>query len=1026
MTAPLAHHEVPGGPWDDRFAETAGAAPEDDRDRSLDIAVTGMAGRFPGAGDIGSWWQALLRGDVLTSRLDRERLLADGEPAGVLDDPDYVPVRGLLEDADRFDHDLFGISPREGELMDPQHRLMLEAAWTALEDAGCDPLTETRVTGVYASASSSAYLRAMLTSQTLDAAGVEEALRANEPDYMATRIAYRLGLTGPALSVLTACSSSLVAVHLAVQALLAGECEQAVVVAAAVDFPQAGHVHLPGGILSASGECRPFDASADGALAGSGVVAVVLRPAEEALAEGADPYGLIIGSAVNNDGSAKAGYQAPSAAGQEAVIRSALAAADIGADTLGYLEAHATGTRVGDPIEWSAASSVLRGLGAAPGRIAVGAVKANIGHLDAASGLVSLIKTLLVVREGRIPPVAGFHSLNPLLETDGSPLYVPTGLLDWDGADGPRRAGVSSFGIGGTNAHVIVEQPPVRPPAADGDAPRDRVLMLSAASPDALARTARRLADRLPALASTPVGDIARTLAAGRARLPHRTAVTGRTHGELADRLRAAAGSPSYAGKPAPVVFLLPGQGSQRPGMALPFRDALPGFAAALEECLAHFEPTLAARLRPALFDPAFPAGELARTELAQPALFCVEYAAATALTGLGLAPVALAGHSLGELTAAALAGVLPLGEAAALVALRGRAMQACPPGAMLSLAMGGAEALELARQFAGAGGPLLELAAVNTAESAVLAGPSDAVDAFQAWLGDREKVRRLQTSHAFHTSMIDPAVRELGQAVAQASLGRPRLPYLSNVTGTLVAAGSEVEAGWFAEQARSTVRFAAGLAAIAEAHPDAVAVEVGPGRALSGMAEAAGLTAVALAPGRSERPAEETSAALAGLWCAGLPLDAVALAGPGRTAHLPGYAFAGPRLVAPAARVRPGTPAGAVPAPAGPTDGTGGTGATGGDGPPRPAAAGARATAPATPGEAVAARWTELLGRPELTPGSDFFDLGGDSLLVVRLARRLGDDLGVRVPVRALMTGPTLAEQTALVESLITAGERR
>ncbi|MFI5617746.1 type I polyketide synthase [Streptomyces sp. NPDC051567] len=923
MTAPLGH---PGN-----HAATDAPAAQDARDRSLDIAVTGMAGRFPGAADIGSWWQALLRGEVLTSRLPRGRLLGDGEPASVLDDPDYVPVRGLLEDADRFDHELFGISPREAELMDPQHRLMLEAAWTALEDAGCDPLTESRVTGVYASASSSAYLRAMLTSGTLDAAGVEEALRANEPDYMATRIAYRLGLTGPALSVLTACSSSLVAVHLAVQALLNGECEQAVVVAAAVDFPQTGHVHLPGGILSASGECRPFDAAADGALAGSGVVAVVLRPAEDALDDGSDPYGLIIGTAVNNDGSAKAGYQAPSAAGQEAVIRAALAAADIGAGTLGYLEAHATGTRVGDPIEWSAASSVLRALGAAPGSVAVGAVKANIGHLDAASGLVSLMKTLLVVRDGQVPPVAGFTGLNPLLETGGSPLYVPTARFDWDGP-GPRRAGVSSLGLGGTTAAVGVVQPPVRAGRA-GAPPHGRVLMVSAAGPQALTRSVRRLAERLPGLESTPLGDIAHTLAAGRARLPYRTAVVGRTHRELAERLDAATTATGPAGRPAPVVFLLPGQGSQRPGMALPFREALPGFDAALEECLALFEEGTAARLRPALLDPAFPAGELARTELAQPALFCVEYAAATALTALGLGPVALAGHSLGELTAAALAGVLAPGDAASLVALRGRAMQSCPPGAMLSLPVGEGEATALAREFAGTGGPLLELAAVNTAESAVLAGPADAVEAFRGWLGGRERVRRLRTSHAFHTSMIEPAVGELARAVAELPLGRPRLPYLSNATGALVPAGSPVEADSFARQARGTVRFAAGLAAIAGFHPDAVAVELGPGRALSSMAEAAGLTAVALSPGRSERPGEETLSALAGLWAAGLPLDAVALAGPGRPAHLPGYAFAGPRLVAPQALARlrnvPGSGGGPAPPPpaGGPPPGGGGAG---------------------------------------------------------------------------------------------------
>ncbi|WP_274563193.1 type I polyketide synthase [Streptomyces spiramyceticus] len=1045
-TAETAHERYSQETAHERYSDEA------ERDRSLDIAVTGMAGRFPGAADIPSWWQALLRGEILTTRLDRRTLLDAGESANVLDDPDYVPVRGLLDDADRFDHELFGISRREAELMDPQHRLMLEAAWTALEDAGCDPTAEPRVTGVYASASSSAYLRAMLTSNTLDAAGVEEALRANEPDYMATRIAYRLGLTGPALSVLTACSSSLVAVHLAVQALLNGECEQAVVVAAAVDFPQAGHVHLPGGILSASGECRPFDAEADGALAGSGVVAVVLRPYEDAAADGCDPYGVIIGTAVNNDGSAKAGYQAPSATGQEAVIRAALAAADIEADSLGYLEAHATGTRVGDPIEWSAASSVLRELGARPGGIAVGAVKANIGHLDAASGLVSLIKTLLVVREGEVPPVAGFRSLNPLLETDGSPLYVPTGRLDWDGGPGPRRAGVSSFGIGGTNAHVVVEQARLRPttgernpadrpatvgheqvrPASGEGAmtderplerpPTDQVLMLSAADPDALARAAHRLADRLPELHSVALADIAHTLATGRARLPHRTAVAGRTHQELADRLRTLAASvrgneagtatASRAGSvykaaatSAPVVLLLPGQGSQRPGMARPFQQALPGFDAALEECLGHFGPALAAQLRTALFDPEFPAGELARTELAQPALFCVEFAVATALTGLGLRPVALAGHSLGEITAAALSGVLGLADAADLVTVRGGAMQACPPGAMVSLAVGEERALELAERFSATSGHRLELAAVNTTESAVLAGPVEAVDAFQAWIGDRETTRRLRTSHAFHTGMLDPAVVRLREAAAGITLGRPALPYLANATGTLVAAGSAVEAGSFAEQARSAVRFATGLAAIAEAFPGAVAVEAGPGKALSGMAEAAGLTAVALSPGRSERPGEETLLALAELWAMGLPVDPADLTGPGRPAHLPGYAFAGPRLLAPAAAVRTALIAAPVAVPA--------------EQEPVPAAE-------KTPAESVAALWTDLLGSTGLSPDSDFFDLGGDSLLVVRLARRIGEDLGVRVPVRDLMTGSTLAQQTAVVETLLAAGDLR
>ncbi|MEU8984190.1 beta-ketoacyl synthase N-terminal-like domain-containing protein, partial [Streptomyces sp. NPDC048309] len=627
------------------------------RDRSLDIAVTGMAARFPGADDLGEWWSALRAGRVLTTRLDRSELLDAGSDAALLDDDRYVPVRGFLPGADRFDNELFRVAPREAELMDPQARLMLEAAWSALEDAGVDPLDAESTTGVYASASGSAYLRRMLSGGTLAPSALEQALRGSEPDYLASRIAYKLGLTGPALTVQTACSSSLVAVHMAVQALLNGDCDQAVVVAAGVDFPQAGHLYVPGGILSASGVCRPFDADADGALAGSGVACVVLRPLTDALADdGPRPHGVILGTAINNDGSDKAGYHAPSARGQEAVIRAALHSAGVDASSVGYLEAHATGTLVGDPIEWSAASAALGGLGARPGHVAVGAVKANIGHLDAAAGLASLIKALMVVKHGVLPPVAGFSELNPLLEIEGSPLYVPAEAGPWTGTE-VRRAGVSSFGIGGTNAHVVIEQAP-EPVAVPRAEPRDRLVVLSAATPDALDRSAARLSAHLAgeggadgsSADGTPLADVAHTLAAGRARLPWRLAVTGRTGPEVAARLVQASGA-VHGGRsvrePAPVVFLLPGQGTQYPGMALPFAESLPGFSAALDTCLGAFAPDLAATVRRALTDVGFPAAELEETELAQPALFAVEYAAATALTGLGIVPAALVGHSL-------------------------------------------------------------------------------------------------------------------------------------------------------------------------------------------------------------------------------------------------------------------------------------------------------------------------------------------------------------------------------------------
>jgi phthiocerol/phenolphthiocerol synthesis type-I polyketide synthase E len=980
-----------------------------DRDRSLDIAVTGMSGRFPGAADIESWWPGLLAGRTLTTRFDRDDPAQQGLPPELVDDPGYVPVRGFLADADRFDHELFRISPREAELMDPQQRLMLEAAWSALEDACVGPSGGDATTAVYATASSSGYLRSMLVNGALDGYGVEEALRGNEPDYLATRIAYKLGLTGPAMTVLTACSSSLVAVHLAVQALNNGECDQALVVAASVEFPQAGHVHVPGGILSASGECRPFDQRSDGAVSGSGVVAVVLRRFDDAQRDGSPVHGVLLGTAVNNDGTAKAGYSAPSVTGQEEVIRAAVQVAGIGADSLGYLETHGTGTSVGDPIEWSAASAALRSLGAPPAGVAVGAVKANIGHLDAASGLASLVKALLVVREGLVPPVAGFTGPNPLLELEGSPLHVPTEAGPWQGPL-PRRAGVSSFGIGGTNAHVVVEQPPDPVPADSphGAGGAARLLLLSAADPDALDRSALRLAHRLASAGDEPAGpelaDVARTLATGRAQLPHRLAVTAADAAEaavrLTDRRRALRGRRPAAGAP-PLVFLLPGQGTQYPGMALPFAAALPGFDRALDRCLTAFEPALSRRLRAALLDPAFPAAQLEATETTQPALFALEFAAATALSQLGAAPAALAGHSLGEITAACLSGVLDLGAAARFVTVRGRAVQACPPGSMLALACGPDEAAALLAEA----GVELDLAAVNTPDSCVLAGPHRDVETFAGLLDGRVRVRRLRTSHAFHSGLVEPAARALRAEAEGLRLGRPTVPYASNADGRLIDAGEPVAAGTFAEQVRGTVRFADAMAAIARRFPGAVAVEVGPGQTLTGMAEAAGITAVPLSAARTDRLAEEVLRALGMLWAGGQPLDAAAIAGAGRPVRLPGYPFRGPRLLAPEAAPRATARRAAAAPVAAPVA------IVPGRAHPRPTQ---------DPGGFVTELWSELLGVPELSEQSDFFDLGADSLLATRLARRISERFGVPVPIRELLDRRSLGGQIALVEDLV------
>lgn len=979
------------------------------RDRSLDIAVTGVSGRFPTSSDLADWWEALKAGRVLTKRSDRRRLIALGVPEDLVTDPDYVPVHGHLADADRFENDLFRVSPREAEMMDPQLRLMLECAWTALEDAAVDPLDTRTTTGVYASASPSGYLHRMIASGLLDPLTIEDALHGAAPDFLAGLIAYKLNLTGPALAVQTACSSSLVALHMAVQGLLNGECDQALVVAAGLAYPQAGHLRVPGGIHSASGHCRPFDADADGVVAGSGVACVVLRRLGDA--DGPEPYGVVLGTGLNNDGAAKAGYYAPSVGGQQAAIRAALEAAGVDGTSIGYLETHGTGTPIGDPIEWSAASTALREAGAQPGQIAVGALKANTGHLDNSAGLAGLIKALLVVRDGVVPPLAGFTRLNPLLETDDSPLYVPTQAAPWTGPE-PRRAGVSSFGVGGTNVHVIVERPPVRTPRPEVESPpaAGHLVVLSAADDAALDRTAERLGRHLAEHAPRPA-DVARTLATGRAALGERLAVTTRTGADLAERLATGAGvvrgSRPLDG-PAPLVLAFPGQGTQRPGMAMPFAEALPGFSAALADCLDAFEPALARVLERALSDPDFPGHELEQTRLAQPALFAVEYAAATALRGLGVVPAAVVGHSLGEITAACVAGVLELTHAARLVALRARLMQDCAPGAMLALGCGEAET----RALIAASGLAVEPAAFNSPEASVVAGAEETVAAFESWLAGRVHARRLRTSRAFHSALIEPAVAPLGEELSRIAVRPPALPW-ATTDGRLVLPGEAADPYGFAERARATVRFAAALDALAAHLPGAVVVEAGPGRALSAMAVAADLTAVPLAAGRGRPSGQDVLTALGTLWTIGQPLALDTLCATGEPIRLPGYPCAGPRHIAPEAAAHPtpahgGAAAGPVPGEA--TDAT--------------AAVEAVNAVEAVDVPALLARlWHELLGHEELTEEADFFLLGGDSLLVTHLARKLRTELGVRVPMRELLLGRTLGRQTELVRGLV-AGE--
>jgi len=790
---------------------------------------------------------------------------------------------------------------------------------------------------------------------------------------------------------------------MAVQALLNGDCDQALVVAAGIPFPQGGYLHLPGGIKSASGACRPFDLGADGVVGGSGAACVVLRRACDTVNKGPEPYGVILGTAINNDGAAKAGYFAPSVSGQARVIEAAVAAAGIDAASIGYLEAHGTGTRIGDPIEWAAASETYTALGARPDQIAVGALKANIGHLDAAAGLASLIKVLRVVKEGVIPPIAGFEALNPLLDAERSPLYVPRRMLCWPGAE-PRRAGVSAFGIGGTNAHVIVEQPltDAAPSNSEGGL---RMVTLSAADPEALMRAAKELSQHMLELPAD-LTDVAYTLAAGRTVMPERLVACGRTTNEIAVAL---ATTHSVVrgradARPKGLVFLFPGQGAQYPGMALPFA-AMPGFTEALEECLTAFEPSIANPARCALLDRTFPAAELNETVLAQPALFALEYAAARALLELGAVPSAVLGHSLGEIAAACVAGALTMPDAARFVAARGAAMQTCPEGAMLALGCDAATAEALLLRS----GLRLDLAAINTAETCVVAGTVQAVTAFQDLLGEQYFSRRLPSSRAFHSSLIEPALSGIGAASEGVTLHPLRIPLASNLTGCLVPIGARLESAALQEQARRPVRFAPALMTLADRFSGAMMVEIGPGRTLTSMALAMHLNAVPLCPDGSE---VAVLSSVGTLWTLGHPIDAVSLNRGGKLIHLPTYPFFGPRWMAPEAaaglggrdKYQPGPAEAAVLAVHQTSAGSGvHIGAS-----------------PETVGPTLATIWAELLRQSELDDQSDFFELGGDSLLMTSLLRKVNKAFGVLAPPRAMLAARTLGRQTSIIRELL------
>ncbi len=834
------------------------------------IALIGTAGRFPGAADVEQFWDNLVAGRDSISFFDDATLDA-GVSEALRRDPAYVRARGVIDGIEDFDAAFFGIAPKEAALMDPQQRVFLEICWECLERAGYVPDAAPGPVGVYAGMYNASYAQRHLSTRPdlVEAVGEFQTMLANEKDYIATRVAHRLNLTGPAVSVHTACSTSLVAVAQAFHALRSGQCYMALAGGAAVTCPpRSGYLYNEGAMLSLDGHTRSFDAKAQGTVFSDGAAVVLLKRLADAQADGDTIHAVLRSACVNNDGGAKASFTAPSVDGQAAVIRAALAAARVDARSISFVEAHGTATPMGDPIEVEALASAFAEHTDALDFCTLGSLKSNVGHMVTAAGAAGLIKTALALQHECIPPTAHFTEPHPAIGFERTPFRVNPQPKPWPRGAQPRRAGVSSFGVGGTNAHVIVEEAPARAPSAPDEGMH--VLPLAARSEAALALATERLAAHLETHPHDALADVAHTLAVGRKAHAFRRAVVAARADDAVAALRDP-GSPwrasgSVGARVPQLVLMFPGQGAQYAGMGRALHAGDPVFAAAFDDALAAFAGELDVDLRERMFssDPQ----ALLPTSVAQPALFTLEYALARRLLSLGARPQLLIGHSVGEFVAAVLAGVMRLEEAARLVARRGALMQAQPAGAMLSVRLGAAELL--ARLD-----PSLSLAADNGPTACVAAGPSEAIAALQASLQQEDIASRaLQTSHAFHSSMMDEVVAPFEALVRQVVLRAPRIPIVSTLTGQPLGEVEATSAAYWAQHVRGTVRFSPALRDTLARLSQPLFVETGPRNTLATLARQHAGTAVSLLHGD---PADEVALlrlACARLWTCGAEIE--------------------------------------------------------------------------------------------------------------------------------------------------------
>lgn len=882
-----------------------------------DVAVVGMAVSLPGAATPAAFWDNLKSGVESIRRLDEPALIGAGVRPDLIADPNYVPAAAMLEGYADFDAEFFGFSPREAAILDPQHRKFLEVAWQAMEDAAHPPETMPGNIGVFAGCGMGSYFYFNVCTNPglVDDVGMF-LLRhtGNDKDFLATRVSHVFDLKGPSVNIQTACSTSLVAVHYACKALREGECDMALAGGVTIELPQGhGYLYKPNEVLSPDGHCHAFDHRARGTVFGSGAGAVALRRLSDAVADGDHIWAVIKGSAVNNDGAAKAGYLAPSVDGQAEAVAMALSAAGASADSVDYVECHGTGTYLGDPIEVAALTQAFGRETDETGFCRIGSVKTNIGHLDTAAGIAGLVKTALALHHRQIPPSLGYEAPNPAIDFDSGPFRVNDRLVDWQSRKGPRRAGINALGVGGTNAHAVLQEAPERGTSDMPDFPF-QILCLSGRSRKALDANGQALAAYLRAHPDLPLADVAYTLKHGRRGFEKRRVLVAETTREAADLLEA--GDPQRVfthdrlGANPEVVFMFPGGGAQYPDMARDLYETEPVFAEWMDRGLDHLQQRLDYDIRALwLPDPdmrADAARALTRPSVQLPLIMIVEYALAQLWIGWGVRPAAMVGHSMGENTAACLAGVMGFEDCIDLVLLRGRLFDTVPAGGMLSISL----PLEDVREIIGDD---LDIASVNAPGLTAVSGPQAALDRVSALLGDRDiDHQRIPIDIAAHSRMLDPILEEYRAFLTSIPLKAPQLPVLSNRTGAVLAAEQATDPGYWVEQLRNTVHFADCIATLS-ADQGRVYLEVGPGQALSALARMHPNVAQGQVLASLRHPDQDTDddayffGVIGRLWACGVEADWAQVWGGGKRHRLslPAYAFQRSRYF-----IEPGKPA--------------------------------------------------------------------------------------------------------------------